>query len=372
MEAYVGLWVLCHITISMYAAAICAQIAVAYLRIYVFAYLTLYVSTTLRISFVMDGDWDAAGEYTPSQQEVDQRMADWNVPRGGENYVAVWLTSLAQSRWFATGLYFPAVWMGEAGLCLCVSTAASTRVSKANSEPDETMKRRGGIDTPEWLYYDVFFYAGLVFGNFHGFRDAGGRCLGHLEYVLAQLSATAGIRDWSRDVFVRHGEWMYGGLRRIFDRLRIGIHAEVVSGLSYRALMCLDVFIGIHAPSLGYEPQGMALWVASGEPGVFPTQDQWWYQDVFRSWGQSQYGNLMDYRLDLGITVQVPGVLSLFPLAAPGPPSVSRRMSVVLGHLPDAASRRMASVLVSRLPPRVSPPIRAITDGRQDDEPSRL
>lgn len=369
---FVWAWPLCHINIRMYAAAICAQGAFAYLRIYVFAYLRIHVSSILRISFVMDGDWDAAGEYTPSQQQVAQRMWDWNVPRGGENAVFVWLKMLAESRWFATGIYFPAVWNGVMGVCLCVSTAASTRVSKANSEVDENMKRRGGIETPEWFAFDVFFYANLVFGNLHGFRDPEGRVLGTLAYVLEQLSATAGIRDWTRDVFVRHGEWMYAGLRRILDRLRIRVHAEVVSGLSYRALMSLDVFIAIHAPSMGYEPQGMALWVAAGEPGVYPTQDQWWHQDVYRPWGQSPHGNLMDYRLDLGITVQVPGVLAVFPLAATGPASASRRMSIVLGHIPDVAiATRMASVLPP-VQPQVSPRIGAITDGTQEEEPSRL
>ena len=136
--------------------------------------------------------------------------------------------------------------------------------------------------------------------------------------------------------------------------------------------MSLDVFIAIHASSIGDEPQGMAHWVASGAPGVYPTQDQWWHQDVYRPWGQSPHGNLMDYRLDLGITVQVPGVLAVFPLAATGSASASRRMSTVLGHMPDVAmARRMASVMPP-VQPRVSPRTRAITDGRQEDEPSRL
>ena len=337
--------------------------ALAYLRIYVFAY--------LRSSLVMDAEWDAA-RYTPSEQQVRQCMWDWNVPRGGEHAVFVWLKMLAESRWFATGIYFPAVWNGVLGVCLCLSTAAATRVSKANSEVDDNKKRRGGIETPEWLQFDVFFYANLVFGNLHGFRDPEGVFLGTLAYVLEQLSATAGIRDWTRDVFVRHGEWMYAGLRRVLDRLGIRVHAEVVSGLSYRVLMSLDVFIAIHASSMGYEPQGMALWVAHRGPGDFPTQDQWWCQDVYRPWGQSPHGNLLDYRLDLGITVQVPGVLAAFPFAATGPASASRRMSTVLGHLPDVAiARRMASVLPP-VRPQVSQRIGAITDGGQEEEPSRL
>ena len=320
----------------------------------------------------MSGHGDGVAEYTPSPEDVARAMYEWNVPPASENAVYVWLKMLAESRWFASGIYFPAVWNGVLGVFLCVSTAESTRVSKANSQVDEEMRRRGGIKTPEWLYFDVFFYANLVFGNVQGFGDAGrqppGVFVGTLAYVLEHLCQIAGLRDWVNDVFVRHGQWMYGGLRRILDRLRIPVHAEVVSGLSYRALMSLDVFIGIHATGMGYEPQGMALWVASGDPGVYPTQDQWWWMNVYRPWGQQ--ANLLDYRLDLGITVQVDALLAVFPLAATGPTAATRRMSTLLAHLPDSQlARRMAAQLPGHTPAR----IRAITDGRSEEEqPSRL
>ena len=307
----------------------------------------------------------------PTSEQVAQRMWEWNVPPGGENAVIHWLKMLAESTWFATGIYFPVVWNGVMGVCLCVSTPAVARVSNANLVVDEYKKCRGGIDTPEWLQLDVYFYANMVFGNFHGFRHASGRFLGTLEYVLEQLCATAGIVDWILDVFVPDGEWMYGGLRRVLARLRIPVHAEVVSGLSYRALMSLDVFIAIHSPSMGYEPQGMALWVASGAPGHYPTQDQWWCMDVFRPWGESQYGNLLDYRVNLGSTVNVPAVLAVYPLAVTGSASASMRMRILLGHIPDVVmARRMASQLAP-VRPQVSPRIGAITDGRQEEE-SRL
>ena len=120
-------------------------------------------------------------------EDVARAMYEWNVPPASENAVYVWLKMLAESRWFASGIYFPAVWNGVLGVFLCVSTAESTRVSKANSQVDEEMRRRGGIKTPEWLYFDVFFYANLAFGNLHGFRDPEGRFLGTLAYVLEQL-----------------------------------------------------------------------------------------------------------------------------------------------------------------------------------------
>ena len=304
----------------------------------------------------------------PTPEQVAESMREWDVPASGEHAVIHWLRMLAESRWFATGIYFPVSWNGDMGVCLCVSTPEVARVSKANLVVDEYKRSRRGIDTPEWLLHDVYFYANIVFGNFHGFRHASGRFLGTMEYVLDQLCRTAGIVDWRRDVFVPDGEWMYGGLRRVLARLRIPVHAEVVSGLSYRALSSLDVFIAIHSPSMGYEPAGMALWVASGAPRRFPTQDQWWFQDVFRPWGESQYGNLLDYRVDFASSGNVPAVLAVYPLAVTGSASASMRMRVVLGHVPDLAmARRMASQLPP-VRPHVSPQQRAIMDGREEEE----
>ena len=87
-------------------------------------------------------------------------------------------------------------------------------------------------------------------------------------------------------------------------------------------------------------------------------------------------GNLLDYRVDLGITVQIPGILSVFEMAAMGPPSANMRMRNMLGHLPDLlTARRMAAVLPpsrSQVSPQVSPQIPAIRDARDEERRSRL
>ena len=142
----------------------------------------------------MDGEWDINGEYTPSDEQVSQHMYDWNVV-GNRTAVFHWLKMLAESRWFATAIFFPGMWNGVFGVFLCLSTAEATRVSKANAEVNDEMRRMGGIDTPEWLYFHVYFFGNLVFMNLYGFKNPQGVFLGTLGEVLDHLSTAAGLRD---------------------------------------------------------------------------------------------------------------------------------------------------------------------------------
>ena len=86
-------------------------------------------------------------------------------------------------------------------------------------------------------------------------------------------------------------------------------------------------------------------------------------------------GNLLDYRVDFGINVQIPGILSVFEMAARDPSS-NMRMRNMLGQLPDLlTARRMAAVLPpsrSQVSPQVSPQIPAIRDAREEERRSRL
>ena len=172
----------------------------------------------------------------------------------------------------------------------------------------ENQRRYGGIDTPEYLFYEVFFYPGMVFGNLAGFVDSHAQPLGTLAHVFNQLCTQARIASWGQDVFVRPGGWAYGGFRTLMQRLRVPVHAEVVSGLSYRRLASLDVFMAIHTAAMGMGPPPMALWTVSNEDadGIqhYPQQDQWWHMPVWRPADQwaawwikgSGASNIIDYQ----------------------------------------------------------------------------
>ena len=205
----------------------------------------------------------------------------------------------------------------------------------------ENQRRMGGIQTPEWLAFAVYFYPGLVFGNLLGFRDPAAKYLGTLSEVFHRLCTQAGIANWRSHVFVGHGGWVYAGLRKLLQLLRIPVHSEVVSGLSYRRMASLDVFVATHTGAMGMEPPSMALWNASDDvkDGItyFPKQDHWWHMPVWRSVGQADSWNLMDYQVDLRIPPHVQGVLAVMERhARTGDEVTRRRIGTMLRHLsPD-------------------------------------
>ena len=230
----------------------------------------------------------------------------------------------------------------------------------------ENQRRMGGIQTPEWLAFAVYFYPGLVFGNLSGFADPAAKYLGTLSEVFHRLCTQAGIANWRSHVFVGHGGWVYAGLRKLLQLLRIPVHSEVVSGLSYRRMASLDVFVATHTGAMGMEPPPMALWNASydAKDGItyFPKQDQWWYMPVWRSEGQGEW-QVMDYQVNLGMPAHVQRVLAIMDVhARPGGAVPRRRIGTLLGHLtPDVLPGAQFPALR---------PIRAIRDRRmpEDDE----
>ena len=82
----------------------------------------------------------------------------------------------------------------------------------------------------------------------------------------------------------------------------------------------------------------MALWNASDDvkDGItyFPKQDHWWHMPVWRSVGQADSWNVMDYQVDLGMPPHVQGVLAVMDRhARPGDEVTRRRIGTLLGHL---------------------------------------
>ena len=258
----------------------------------------------------MSGHWNpTTGAYTPSQDEVAAGMVVWDMAPGQQNAVFAWIKYLWESRWFASAVYFQYAWNGVPGVFLCVSTPASTRQSKQNGMAN------GGVDFPEYFLFDVYFYANLVFGHYHGFRDGDALHLGTLMDVLQSLCSDVGIATWRQHAVVRPGGWIYAGLRMLFEYLRVPIFAEVVSGLSYRRFASLDVYVAMYTSAMGMQPQPMVVWNAAYEDNRFiqyPIQDQWWSMPVWRS--TCQLGlNLLDYQvggIPAPVQATVQGVLT--------------------------------------------------------------
>eukprot|EP00959_Pyramimonas_sp_CCMP1952_P440547 9223540-Pyramimonas_sp.AAC.1 len=65
---------------------------------------------------------------------------------------------------------------------------------------------------------------------------------------------------------------------------------------------------------MGMGPPPMALWTASYDDTnsitYFPKQDHWWHMPVWRSAGQGDASNIMDYQVDLSIHPQAQRALT--------------------------------------------------------------
>ena len=89
------------------------------------------------------------------------------------------------------------------------------------------------------------------------------------------------------------------------------------------------------------EPAPMARWSASPEDttgiSYLPKQDHWWFLPVWRSAGQGDAVNIMDYQVDLSIHPQVQRVLAeMVRHARAGDAAAVRRIGHLLGHMtPD-------------------------------------
>ena len=226
--------------------------------------------------------------------------------------------------------------------------------------------------------FSVYFYPDLVFGDLDGFKDASATFLGTLGDVLNSICAEERVPNWRLHLFVRPGGYVYAGLRLLFQVLRVRLHAEVVSGLSWRRFASLDVFVVYHTPSMGIEPQPMSLWNASYEVTTgmphYPQQDQWWFMPVWRPFGRCEHGNMLDWRVDPFTPEHVRGVLAVYSqYARSGDENARRRIRHLLGHLGGSVSVPAAQ-LETMLPTRVITHrgMPAITDRRipAEDEPN--
>ena len=120
----------------------------------------------------------------PSRAATEEYMEQWSVVDNPEQglhternvswnalLVMEYMVKVSTQRYLAGAFYFPCIFNGLVGVMLCVSNAASTKLSKLNVNTCMQIVNNG-IQRPEFLLYDAYFYNGLNFGNIRGFTDA--------------------------------------------------------------------------------------------------------------------------------------------------------------------------------------------------------
>ncbi len=276
--------------------------------------------------------------YRATALDVDESMAKWGCPPEMRDQVKAYREKLVNESYFATALKMPMTWQGVNGIMLAVSSPQSTAVSKENAR----IAAAGGIITePEWLYYEVWWFAGLAFLNWAGILET--KFQGHqLSMLLGDfidgVCLQKGMADW-KERYCRIGHGFYRqSLRELLVSLGIVTWAELTCGLSWRGYAALDVYLRVFAGGMA-PPEEEAWYLLNTEYAPQHRQlynPEYWYMCKFwQSFGQRPciaewfiHEPTALMRMAFGPTPEL-NVLRM----APCNPITQRRMLTVMNHL---------------------------------------
>ena len=105
-----------------------------------------------------------------SEQGIDEQREEWFLPNDVAGYQATveWLCILSTQRYFTNAIQLPFSMNGTCGVIIALSTPESTRVCKENTA---LLEQGSYVLDPYWLYYQVWWYAGMSLLNFAGITD---------------------------------------------------------------------------------------------------------------------------------------------------------------------------------------------------------
>jgi hypothetical protein len=307
----------------------------------------------------------------PGRGVVEEYMKQWSMVANPEHGLHTsrrvsWNTLLVMNymvkvhtqTYLAGAFYFPCIFKGLHGVMLCVSNHASTALSKLNVNTSMQIVNNG-IQRPEFLVYDSYFYNGLNFGNIRGFTDSlyEGHKAGTMEDVLEVLAVEAGITNWREMLHVQDGMLVYQGLRRLLNTLGIAVYAHVTSGLSWHKYAACDVYVSIHSPATDIDECKPAWWLVC-DPAPYPweryvpNQEDWFALYSWEAHGQRERQLTNDYQVDLRIPRGVQEVCRVFGVNAPAeflglPAAQQRRMMTLVRQA--APGMDMASMMDRRM-----------------------
>ena len=254
----------------------------------------------------------------PEQGLHTERQVSWNT-----FLVMQYMKKVIEQTYLAGAFYFPTMYNDVVGVMLCVSSAASTTLSKLNVNTSMQIINNG-IQRPEYLAFDAYFYAGLNVGNIRGFTDGMYEVFaaGTMEDVLEALAREAGITNWRELLHVEDGMLIYQGLRRLLNLLGVPVYVHVTSGLSWHKYAACDVYVSMHSPAMEIDECKPAWWLVC-DPAPYPwdryvpNQDEWFALYTWESYGQQERQLTNDYQVDLRIPRGVQEVCQIFEVNTP-------------------------------------------------------
>ena len=201
---------------------------------------------------------------------------------------------------------------GVSGILLAVSTPESIRAYKASIAQNQ---RGGMITEPDWLYYGVYWFAGLCMFNFAGLSDPqyeGRELPGNLGMLLEQECSAEGI-DFSEYVNITRGTY-YESFRYLLRDVGVFKHLQITTCMSCNAFRGLEayltVFEGIAPPAQEAHFRLNTEYAPADRQLLYPSD--WYRCKVWHSVGQrdlSQY-ELRDNCRVKGIIMRIRALLS--------------------------------------------------------------
>ena len=225
----------------------------------------------------------------------------WDMPGSMYADAKLWYEMVVNDSYFSKALMMAWTMGGVSGCLVAVSTPDSNRAFQQSLRDNA---RGGMITAPEWCFYTVFWFAGLVLLNFAGIgqRKYNGT---ELEMPLGILLRTAcesqGIQ-FLPYVQITGGSY-HRSLRQLLYDLGIFAHLEITTGLSWRAYRGLDAYLKVFSGA-SEPPLEEAHFVLNTKYPVWARQllspEEWWKCVVWHSVGQRESiteHDLLDIRM---------------------------------------------------------------------------
>ena len=141
-----------------------------------------------------------------SPKQLQERMALWGLDNSMQAEAAAWYERVSTDTYIASGVMMPCQYDGTQGVLVAVSTNQTSSLENQHN----ILNEQGILVTePSWLGYEVWWFRGMAFLNWHGITDPAhqGVFAGYLGDVLDRLCASRGMPQWrSQFCHIFHGQ----------------------------------------------------------------------------------------------------------------------------------------------------------------------
>ena len=178
-------------------------------------------------------------------QDHQAQLEAWGIDDSNEEQVSkarAWIRHLMVVTYYAKAYLLPYAMNGVSGVLVFQTTPASTRYYNQNMQHVSS----GGysISHPSWLHLAVSFFPGMALFEFCRLGSSGGY-LGAASEVLPDLFARHGITKALQSYGSISSAYEHSMLRQVFRDMGIPVWLEIVSGLSWKALYGIDVYLKV-------------------------------------------------------------------------------------------------------------------------------